>query len=125
MDPFKEMHLAAILQKPAFGPEALPARTAFELATLGGARVLGMEKELGTLEVGKRADVVTVDRSHPSVCTVEDPYSALVYSCNGRDVRNVIINGRVIVREREHRLLDGARLRRRAIEEKQKLLSRA
>ncbi len=124
MDPFKEMHLAAILQKPVFGPEALPARTAFELATLGGARVLGMEKELGTLEVGKRADIVTVDRTHPSVVTVEDPFSALVYSCNGRDVRNVVINGRIVVREREHQLMDGERVKRLALEEKQKLMRR-
>lgn len=124
LDPFKEMHLAAILQKPVFGPKTLPARTAFELATLGGARVLGMERELGTLEVGKLADIVTVDRSHPSVVTVDDPYSALVYSCNGRDVRNVIINGRVIVRNGQHQMLDGERVKRIAIEEKQKLLAR-
>ncbi len=124
MDPFKEMHLAAILQKPVFGPEALPARTAFELATLGGARVLGMEKDLGTLEVGKIADIVTVDRSHPSVYTVSDPFSALVYSCNGRDVRNVVIDGKVVVSERQHQLLDGERVKRVALEEKQKLLQR-
>jgi 5-methylthioadenosine/S-adenosylhomocysteine deaminase len=125
MDPFKEMHLAAILQKPVFGPEALPARTAFDLATMGGARVLGMEKEIGSIEIGKRADIVTIDRSHPSVVTVDDPYSALVYSCNGRDVRNVVINGKIIVKEREHQLLDAAKVKRVAIEEKQKLLQRA
>jgi len=124
MDGFKEMHLAAILQKPVFGPEALPARTAFDLATLGGARVLGVEKELGTLEVGKRADIVTVDRSHPSVYTVDDPFSALVYSCNGRDVRNVVIDGRIVVRERTHQLMDDNRVKYKAKEEKQKLLQR-
>ena len=73
MDPFMEMRLAALLQKPFFGPEAMPAQAALEMATLGGAAVLGMEKDLGSLEVGKLADVVTVDRSHPSVCTVENP----------------------------------------------------
>lgn len=124
LDPFKEMHLAAILQKPVFGPEALPARTAFDLATRGGARVLGMEKDLGTLEVGKLADIVTVDRSHPSVVTVDDPFSALVYSCNGRDVRNVVINGRVVVRERQHQLIDGEGVKRAAIAEKRQLLAR-
>ena len=124
MDPFKEMYLAAILQKPIFGPEALPARTAFDLATIGGARVLGVEKEIGTIEIGKRADIVTVDRGHPSVATVDDPYSALVYSCTGRDVRNVIINGEIVVRERQHQFLDAERIKHHAIEEKKKLLKR-
>jgi 5-methylthioadenosine/S-adenosylhomocysteine deaminase len=106
MDPFVEMRLAALLQKPLAGPRALPARQALELATLGGAKALGMQKYLGSIEIGKYADIVTVDRSHPSVATVEDPYSALVYSCTGRDVRHVLINGEVIVKNRTHQRLD-------------------
>lgn len=102
MDAFIETRLCALLQKPKYGPTAMPALHAFEIATLGGARVLGEETRLGSLEVGKLADVVVVDRSHPSVCTVEDPYSALVYSCTGRDVTDVVINGEIIVRKREH-----------------------
>ncbi|MCC7404727.1 MAG: amidohydrolase family protein [Bdellovibrionales bacterium] len=99
MDPFLEMRLAALIQKPPFGPEALPAEQAFELATLGGARVLGMESSLGSLEAGKLADVVVVRRDHPSCATVENPYSALVYSCSGRDVRDVFIHGRQVVKD--------------------------
>lgn len=106
MDPFLEMRLLALLQKPKFGPEALPAKTALKLSTLGGAKVLGLEKEIGSLEVGKMADIVTVDRSHPSVATIENPYSALVYSCSGRDVKNVFINGKLIVKNKEHQLYD-------------------
>ncbi len=106
MDAFIEMRLTALLQKPRFGPEALPARTALELATLGGARALGAEDRIGSLEEGKLADVITVDRSHPSVATVENPYSAIVYSCSGRDVRDVFINGREIVRDGRHAFLD-------------------
>ena len=106
LDPFMEMRLAAILQKPEFGPEALPARKAFELATMGGAKAVNAENEIGSLEPGKKADVVLVDRSHPSVATVEDAYSALVYSCSGRDVRDVFVNGQWVVKNREHRLLD-------------------
>lgn len=106
MDAFMEMRLAALLQKPKHGPTALPAPKAFELATLGGARVLGMEGKIGSLEVGKRADVVVVRRDHPSVTTVTDAYSALVYSCSGRDVRDVWIEGKNIVREGRHQIFN-------------------
>jgi cytosine/adenosine deaminase-related metal-dependent hydrolase len=102
MDPFQEMRLAALLQKPLFGPTALPARQALELATRGGARALNAEDKIGSLEVGKRADLVMVRRTHPSVVTVEDPYSALVYSCSGRDVSDVWIDGRAVVRDGRH-----------------------
>lgn len=102
MDPFMEMRLAALIQKPFFGPEAMPAQKALEMATLGGAKVLGRDKDLGSLEEGKLADIVTVDRSHPSVCTVENPYSALVYSCSGRDVKHVFIHGEHIIQDGVH-----------------------
>ena len=106
MDPFMEMRLAALLQKPLVGPTALPAREAFELATRGGAQVLNAEDKIGSLEPGKRADVVVVSRQHPSLATVRDPYSAMVYSACGRDVRDVWIDGRAIVRDRKHQIYD-------------------
>lgn len=102
MDPFMEMRLAALLQKPRFGPEAMPAETALFMATRGGAQVLNKEGIIGSLEVGKLADIVVVDTSHPSVGTVENPYSALVYSCSGRDVKHVMINGTFVVKNRQH-----------------------
>lgn len=110
MDPFIEMRLAALIQKPFFGPEALTAREAFDLATLGGAKALGMQNYLGSLEVGKFADIVVVDRKHPSVHTVSDPYSALVYSCLGRDVNDVIIAGNLIVKDKHHQRLDADKI---------------
>lgn len=106
MDAFMEMRLAALLQKPFFGPTALPAEEAFELATIGGARVLGAENKIGSLEVGKRADIVIVKRDYPGVFTVENPYSALVYSCTGRDVRDVWIDGKSIVQNGQHQIYD-------------------
>lgn len=105
MDPFVEMRLAALLQKPLFGPTALSARTAFELGTIGGAKVLNAEDRIGSLEVGKRADVVIVKRTHPSVATVDDPYSALVYSSSGRDVSHVWVDGIAVVRNGQHQLI--------------------
>jgi 5-methylthioadenosine/S-adenosylhomocysteine deaminase len=124
MDPFLEMRLCALLQKPKYGPTALPASVSFEIATLGGAKVLRMENKIGSLEVGKFADVVLVDRSHPSVYTVTDPYSALVYSCSGRDVTDVITNGKLIVKNREHQLLDEPTVLSQAKKEKALLLKR-
>ncbi|OQW52420.1 MAG: hypothetical protein A4S09_08690 [Proteobacteria bacterium SG_bin7] len=106
MDPFVEMRLAALIQKPLFGPTALPANVAFDLATIGGAKALGMEKEIGSIEEGKRADIVTIDRSHPSVSTITDAYSAIVYSCLGRDVNDVVIDGKVIVRDKRHQIFE-------------------
>ncbi len=108
MDPFLEMRLAALLQKQLFGPTALPAIQAFELATLGGARVLNCADQVGSLVVGKRADVVIVRRNHPSVATVDDPYSALVYSSSGRDVSDVWIDGRHVVENGAHAIYDAA-----------------
>lgn len=124
MDPFLEMRLAAVLQKPLFGPTSLPAREAFALATLGGASLLNAADEIGSLTVGKRADVVVVRRDHPSVATVEDPYSALVYSCSGRDVRDVWTDGRAIVRNGEHLVYNSESVVATAKSELQKLVGR-
>lgn len=124
MDPFKEMYLAALLQKPLYGPTALPAHQAFHMATMGGAKVLGVSDKIGSLEEGKFADVVTVDRSHLGVYTVADAYSALVYSCTGRDVLNVFIHGQPIIRNRVHQLLDEAEIKATALEQKEQILAR-
>lgn len=125
MDAFKEMHLTALLQKPKFGPTAMAAERAFELATLGGAKVLGKQNDLGSLEVGKWADVITVERTHPSLSTVDNPYSALVYSASGRDVNNVLIHGRPIVLNKKHQVYDREQVTSYAREELNKLLARA
>lgn len=125
MDPFMEMRLAALLQKPLVGPTALPAEMALELATLGGARVLGREKDLGSLEIGKLADVITVRRDHPSIATVENPYSALVYSASGRDVTNVFIHGEQVVSDGVHQLFDATSVIMDSKAELKKLLTRS
>lgn len=124
MDPFMEMRLAALLQKPRFGPEAMPAESALFLATRGGAQVLGKEKVLGSLEAGKFADIVVIDTSHPSVATVENPYSALVYSCSGRDVKHVMTNGQWTVRDRLHWKWTAPQVIDAAISERKKLFAR-
>jgi cytosine/adenosine deaminase-related metal-dependent hydrolase len=98
LDAFAEMRLAALIQKPRLGPDALPAGQVLELATLGGARALGLEAEIGSLEVGKRADVTVLDLSGPHAQPEDtDLVSRLVYCARAADVRHVIVDGRIVV----------------------------
>jgi 5-methylthioadenosine/S-adenosylhomocysteine deaminase len=106
-DMFEEMDLAAKLQKVFSGdPQALPARTALEMATMGGARVLGLEKEIGSIEAGKRADMIMVRLDRPNAVPMYDVYSQMVYALKGADVRDVAVNGRPVVRDGHSLLLD-------------------
>ena len=108
-DLMEEMDLAAKLQKLVRNdPEALSARQAFEMATIGGARALGMEKEIGSLEAGKRADLISVDLDAPNAVPMYDVYSQLVYSLKGSNVTDVVVNGREVVRDRHCLTLDQA-----------------
>jgi len=109
LDAFLEMRLAALIHKPRVGPQAMPARQVVKMATLGGARALGLDAEIGTLEVGKRADVIVIDTEGPHVSPTDAPYSALVYACRPSDVRHVVVDGRVVVRDRNLLTLDAAR----------------
>jgi 5-methylthioadenosine/S-adenosylhomocysteine deaminase len=97
LDMFEEMRLAAILQATRKAPGVLPAREVLWMATRAGARTLGREEEIGSLEVGKRADVIVVDRHRPHLAPGPDPYSTLVYAARGSDVRTTIVDGTVLV----------------------------
>jgi 5-methylthioadenosine/S-adenosylhomocysteine deaminase len=100
-DMFEEMDLAAKLQKVATGdPEVLNARTAFAMATVDGARALGLSREIGSLEPGKRADLIAITLTAPHAQPMYDVYSQLVYALKGSDVRHVMVNGRLLVRDR-------------------------
>ena len=79
---------------------------AFEMATMGGARVLGLEKEIGSLEAGKRADLIALDLDAPNAAPLYDVYSQLVYALKGSNVTDVIVNGREVVRDRRCLTLD-------------------
>jgi len=102
LDMFTEMRSMALLQKAIHGPEAIPARRALRIATIEGAKALGLEKEIGTLEIGKRADVIVVklDGLH-STPSSSDLISALVYSAQTSDVQSVVIDGQLVMRDRE------------------------
>lgn len=101
LDIFQEMRLAALLHKPLHGPRAMPAATVLQMATRGGAQALGMGSEIGTLEIGKRADIVILrpERAHTAPANLDDVASSIVYSRTAADVRTVIVDGRIVVRE--------------------------
>jgi 5-methylthioadenosine/S-adenosylhomocysteine deaminase len=97
---FEEMDLAAKLQKvTTLDPRALPATAALEMATIGGARVLGLEKEIGSIEAGKRADIIMVRLDRPNAVPLYDAVSQMVYALKAEDVRDVMVNGKAVVRD--------------------------
>lgn len=107
LDLFLEMDTAAKLAKVFTGdPVSLNARETLAMATQGGASLLGLEKQVGTLEVGKCADIIVIDLDVPHLRPLYDPYSALVYSASGADVKDVIVNGRVLMKNRIFTTLD-------------------
>ena len=99
LDMFEEMRLAAVLQAMRRRPGSLPARDVLWMATRAGARTLGLENDIGSLEVGKKADVIVVDRDRPHLAPGPDPYSTLVYAARGSDVRTTIVDGTLLVDE--------------------------
>jgi 5-methylthioadenosine/S-adenosylhomocysteine deaminase len=97
---FEEMDLAAKLQKVVtLNPEVVPASAALEMATIRGARALGMEKDIGSLEVGKHADMILVRVNHPNGVPMYDPISQMVYALKADDVGDVMVNGKPVVRD--------------------------
>ncbi len=106
---FEEMDLAAKLQKVTTGdPQALPAPAALAMATILGAQALGLDKETGSLEPGKRADLIAVRLGAPHAVPLYDVVSQLVYALKASDVADVMVNGRWLVRGRAPLTLDRA-----------------
>ena len=107
LDLFGEMDTAAKLAKVSTrNPEAAKAYDVLHMATLGGAAALGLDKKTGSLEKGKKADIIVVDFKAPHLCPMFDPVSALVYSASGADVKDVVVNGIVLMKERGFCSLD-------------------
>ena len=97
---FEEMDLAAKLQKVStMDPQAVPAAAALDMATIRGARALGLEKEIGSIEPGKRADLIMVRIDRPNAVPVFNAISQMVYALKASDVRDVMVNGRLVVRD--------------------------
>jgi len=97
LDMFSEMRLAAGLQAVTRGPRALAARDLLRMATREGARALGLDADIGSIEPGKRADLIVIDRDRPHLATAPDPISAIVYAARPSDVRTTVIDGAIVV----------------------------
>jgi cytosine/adenosine deaminase-related metal-dependent hydrolase len=98
IETLRSMYLVTVLYKDARGTtDVVPAELALELATLHGARALGLEDDIGSLEVGKKADLVLFDTRRPEWRTLFNPVNSLVYNADGRSVHTVIVDGRVVV----------------------------
>ena len=107
LDMFEAMRQAALLHKLQSGdPRVLPARTVLEMATIEGARALGLGEITGSIEVGKRADLIVVSMASARQTPLYDPVSHLVYATRGDDVKTTIVNGRVLMRDRMVLTLD-------------------
>jgi 5-methylthioadenosine/S-adenosylhomocysteine deaminase len=104
---FKEMNATALLQKVSrLDPTAMSAADTVNAATIGGAKVLGLEKQIGSLENGKRADLIIIGLNRPHLVPFYNVYSLLVYAASGADVETVIIDGRIVMENRKLLTLD-------------------
>ena len=109
LDMFEAMRQAAFQQKLiTMDPTAISAPEALEMATIAGARVIGQQARIGSLEAGKRADVIVVSLARPRQQPVFDPIAQIVYASRGDDVETTIVNGKVLMRDRKVLTLDEA-----------------
>jgi cytosine/adenosine deaminase-related metal-dependent hydrolase len=108
LDMFQEMRLAALIQKPVHGPTAMNARQIFRMATIDGAKAVGLENEIGSLEVGKKADlaILNLNTFHCNPMFGTDPISRIVYSAMSSDVETTIIDGRIVMEKRQMKTID-------------------
>jgi 5-methylthioadenosine/S-adenosylhomocysteine deaminase len=122
LDLFEEMDTAAKLHK-VFrkDPTVMPARQVFRMATIGGARAIGMSDRIGSLEPGKLADIAIVDPRLPELTPMYDVYSHLVYAIKGSHVRTVLVGGRVVVRDRTMTTVDVEEVQARCRQLQQKI----
>jgi 5-methylthioadenosine/S-adenosylhomocysteine deaminase len=125
LDMFHEMRLAATLQASRLGPGALTARDAVWMATREGARALGLDAEIGSIEAGKKADVIVVNTNGVHQAPGGDPYATLVYASRPSDVRATVIDGVIVARDGRVLWEDTARIQAEAVEAQRSLLARA
>jgi 5-methylthioadenosine/S-adenosylhomocysteine deaminase len=107
LDMFREMDTAAKIHKvTSLDPTVMSAQTVLKMATIGGANVLGLDKLIGSIETGKQADIILVDMNQPHLTPLYNCYSQLVYAARGADVKTSIINGKVVMKDRQLRTID-------------------
>lgn len=124
---FEELHTMALLAKLSTGnPTAIPAERAIRIATIFGAKALGLNKNIGSLEVGKKADIILINVNRPNTTPLYNVYSTLVYAVNANDVTDVLINGKFVMKNsvllniNEDEVMNKVRARARVIAKKLK-----
>lgn len=121
-DLIESMKIAACLHKVnKLDPAIITAQDVLEMATINGAKALGLEHEIGSLEVGKKADLIIVDMEKPHIAPVHDPVASLVYCANGGDVDTVIIDGNVVMEQRHIKTVDEQEVIQKSYEVSQRL----
>ena len=125
-DMIREMKTASLLQKARLlDPLVMNAETILEMATINGARALGLQNEIGSIQVGKRADMILVRLREPHLMPTISPLSNLVYAAEGSDVDTAFIDGKIVMENRVVKTLDESRILRQASERGEKLLERS
>ncbi len=125
-DMVREMKTASLLQKARLlDPLALRAETVLEMATINGAKALGLQRDLGSIEVGKKADLILVSLRKPHLTPALNPVSHLVYAAEGSDVETVVIDGKIIMENRSVKTLEEENVLQEANRRGEKLLERA
>jgi len=126
LDMFESMKTTALLQKLYYrDPTVLPAETVLRMATIDGAKALRLENSVGSLEVGKEADLILLDFKKPHLTPMHDPYANIVYSTHGSDVDTVIVNGKILMLNRKVQTLDEDEVMKDAEKTAFNLLARA
>jgi len=125
LDMFEEMKTAALLQKIRYmDSTVLPAQQVLGMATTDGAKALGLEKTVGSLEAGKKADILLIDFRKPHLTPLHDPYANIIYSARGSDVDTVIVDGKLLMDRREVKTLDEKEVMQKAQRVASDLLTR-
>jgi cytosine/adenosine deaminase-related metal-dependent hydrolase len=125
-DMIREMKIASIIQKARLlDPQTMPAPQILDMATLQGARAMGMQSEIGSIEKGKRADLVLIDLNKPHLVPHRDVVSTVVFSATGSDVDTVLVNGRVVVKKGEALTLEEERILKDAQIHQDELIARS
>ncbi|MGB9960147.1 MAG: amidohydrolase [Candidatus Bathyarchaeales archaeon] len=125
LDMFETIKVGALLQKLAYlNPEVLPAYEVLKMATLNGAKALNLERNVGSLEVGKKADIILIDFSKPHLKPLHDIYASIVYSAHGSDVDTVIVDGKILMENRQVKTLNEQAVIEKAEKHAAQLLAR-
>ncbi|MBA4312312.1 MAG: N-ethylammeline chlorohydrolase [Chlorobiaceae bacterium] len=126
LDLFQEMRLASLIQKPFYGSTSMPAETIFRMATINGAHALGIANEIGSIELGKKADLVLLDLENifNPLLPSKNLYSSIVHSASPENVDSVMIDGKWVYRKKENITSDIEKIRHDAKKELHKLISR-